>query len=285
MVTADPTAARAPATAVASPVASVAASPSPASTTPASFQLTLSGDTSIAGAWDTSHGIDCSSPTYDGFDVLFFAQSPDAQAVVLVTLTQRSISGSERHGSGAQYTDREFQGTGVTTFDPARGASFNSDLTVVPATGQKPGTLGAITHISGSVDCGGRTPGASTAAASGSTAEGAVSVAFSRCLVACNASAQYGASVNISAIISTGATPALLIISLPASGKATIYSLAQTPAVNHSYTIVSSGTLAVTGTGAHVEADFMEVLQAGATGIAHTIHLAGDVTCGTFTTS
>ncbi len=274
-------------TAVSTPAASGSptATATPGASAPAVFQLAVTGDANVTGTWSKSYGVNCNNPTYDGLDILFFAQSPDTQAVVLITLTQGSIGVSERHGAGAAYTDREFQGTGVTVFDPAKGATFDSELTTVPGSGQKPGALGAITHITGSVDCGSQVPGTSTVALSGSTAEGAVSGPFQRFRIGCNTNAQYGSSVTAIAIVSAGATPSLLIINLPASGKATIFSATQSPPVNHSYAIAPTGTLTTTAGGAHVEADFLEVLPAGATGPAHTIHLAGDMTCGVWTTS
>lgn len=265
------------------PVATTAATPS--STGPAAFLLTMSGDANVSGTWGTSYGINCNNPTFDGLDILFFAQSPDGKAVVLITLRQGSIGVSERAGAGAAYTDREFQGTGVTSFDAARGASFDSDLTPVPGTGQKPGTLGTITHVAGSIDCGNQRPGTSTLVPSGTTAQGPVGGSFVSFRVACNSSSQYGNSVNVSAIVDVGSTPTLLIINLPANRKATIFSTTQGPAINHSYAMAATGALTISSTGAHVDADFAEVLSAGAAGPAHTIHLAGDVVCGTNTTS
>ena len=119
---------------------------------------------------------------------------------------------------------------------------------------------------------------------SGTTKEGSIG-AFERFRVACNTSAQYGASVSISAVVHVGSTPTLLIINLPTKFKGSIFSTTQAPAVNHSYNTATVGAGTLSATGAHVDADFVEVLAAGAAGPAHTIHLAGDVTCGTFTTS
>ncbi len=269
----------------ATPLSSMTAAPTLTAAAPAAFQLTASGDANVTGTWGKSFGIDCDNPTFDGEDILFFAQSPDGQAVVLVTLKQGAILVSERHGAGAAYTDREFQGSGVTAFDAAKGASFDTDLTVVPGTGQKPGTLGAITHLAGSVDCGSQGPGTSTVVASGATPEGAVSGAFVRSRVSCSTSAQYGESVTITAIVDAASTLTLMIINLPANGKATVFSMTQVPASQHAYKIAPTGVQTISGTGAHLDADFVEVLAAGATGPAHTFHLAGDVTCGTNTTS
>ena len=115
------------------------ASPSAAPTGPASFTLTVTGEANVNGSWGASYGINCDNPTFDANDIIFFAQSPDAKAVVLITLNPGSIDVSERAGAGATYTDREFHGTGVGAFDATRGATFDSDVAIVPDTGSKPG--------------------------------------------------------------------------------------------------------------------------------------------------
>jgi hypothetical protein len=259
------------------------ATAAPLSTAPASFQLTVAGDPNVTGTWGTSFGINCNSPTLTGTDILFFAQSPDTKAVVLITLEQGSIGVSERAGGGATYTDREFTGTGVSAFDSARGGTFDSDLTIVPSPGSKPGTLGTITHISGSVDCGNQAIGSSTVVATGSDAEGAIKGPFDRFRATCNHSAQYGDGAQLTAVLTAGTTPTYFIINFPSNGKATIFTSSQNPAAQHSYAIAPSGTATPTATGVHVDADYVEVVAAGAT--PHTIHLAGDIVCGTIINS
>jgi hypothetical protein len=263
----------APATATAAPV----------STAPASFQLTVTGDPNVTGTWSTSFGVDCNNPTLDGTNILFFAQSPDTKAVVLITLQQGSIGVSERAGAGATYTDREFSGTGVSAFDSARGGTFDSDLTIVPSPGSNPGTLGTITHMAGSIDCGNQAIGSSTIVATGSSAEGAINGPFDRFRAACNHSSQYGDGANVTAVLTAGTTPTYFIINFPSNGKATIFTSSQNPPAQHSYALAPSGTAAASATGAHVDGDYVEVVAAGAT--PHTIHLAGDVVCGTTTNS
>jgi hypothetical protein len=239
----------------------------------------------VAGAWGTSFGIDCNNPTFSGFDILFFAQSPDGKAVVLITLMPGSIAVSERAGAGAAYTDREFTGTGVLTLDPARGATFDADLTIVPTPNSNPGTLGTISHVTGSVDCGNQAPGTSTVVASGASADGSISGPFTRVRVTCNDSAQYGESVNVTGILGEAIPPLFTILNLTANGKATIYSNTEIQPKQHSYAIDPAGTLTISATGAHLDGDFIEVLAAGVTTAPHVVHLVGDVTCGTFNKS
>ena len=268
-----------PPSATATPAVTASAAPAPSG--PAAFQLTVTGDKNVTGTWGTSFGVDCNNPTFDGPDILFFAQSPDTKAVVLITLNEGAIDVSERAGAGATYTSREFSGTGVTAFDAGRGATFDSDLTIVPTPDAKPGTLGTITHVSGTTDCGGQTPGSSTVVASGASPEGAVNGPFSAFRVTCVSSAQFGKSVSVSAVIDAATPPVYMIFNMPANNKGTIFMISK-PSTQHTYLMdEKKGAYTISDTGAHVDADFVEVIAAGAAGPAHTIHLAGDVVCGT----
>ncbi|HEY5519685.1 MAG TPA: hypothetical protein VIK08_03430 [Candidatus Limnocylindrales bacterium] len=249
----------------------------------------MAGDKSVQGAWTTyatrADAI-CSNPTYNGPDILFFAQSHDGSAVVLVTLSSGSIGVSERAGAGATYTDREFQGTGVTSLDPATGATFDSDLTETTPSRSNIGTLGKISHVSGTVQCGSQTDGASTVTVSGSTPDGAVNGPLPSFRVSCNNSAQYGKSVNVSAIVTAGTNPTQFIINLPSSGKATVYAVGKDPGSQTLYMIDPADTYSVTDSGVHIDADFIQNQTAsGATPGPLRLHLSGDLTCGAFNQS
>jgi hypothetical protein len=257
----------------------------PQSTAPASFQVAISGDANVTGTWGASYGIDCNNPSLDGTDLIFFAQSPDAKAVVLITLKPGSIEVSERAGGGATYTDREFTGTGVSTVDPARGGTFDSDLRVVAVPNSNPGTLGTITHIAGSVDCGNQVPGTSTAVTSGSSAEGSITGPFTSVRVSCSDSAQYGKSVNVTGVIGGAVPPLFMILNLTDNYGASIFGTTRNPQVQRTYVIDPAGTFQVTPTGGHVDGDFVEMLAAYATTTPHRIHVVGDLACGTFNKS
>lgn len=73
--------------------------------------------------------------------------------------------------------------------------------------------------------------------------------------------------------------------SRPANRNATIFSITQTPAKQHTYTMDKAGVLSISAAGAHVDADFIEVVASGTTTPPHKIHIAGDVICGTINAS
>jgi hypothetical protein len=276
------------ATVTAVPTALVTAAPPSTrpSPGPATFQLTVAGDPNVTGAWSTGNGINCNNPTLAGLNILAFATAPDTKAIVVLTFSPGVVNVSERAGSGASYTAREFVGTGVSAYDPARGATFDSDVTIVATPDINPGTLGTITHVSGSVDCGNQTTGTSTIVVSGESAEGELNGPFTTYRVICNTSAKDGRSANIVAVMDTATPPTYFIIGLPANGNATIFTIAGQPPKQHTYAFQRVGvtTLQVTATGLiRINASFAEVVELTET--PHVIHLAGEATCGTFNKS
>jgi hypothetical protein len=91
--------------------------------------------------------------------------------------------------------------------------------------------------------------------------------------------------VNVTAVLGTATPAVLLIINFSVQYPSTIFSITANPSRQHSSTYDKAGSVAVTAAGAHVDATFAEVLAAGDTSTPHTIHLVGDVTCGTFINS
>lgn len=281
--TSPPVAATTAATIAATTAPTASAAPLP--TGPATFNLTVTGDPTVTGVWQTGVGINCSNPSLAGLNILAFATAPDGQSLLVLTITDGKVNVSQRAGSGGTGVTREYTGTGVTVYDPARGATIDSDLTIVPTAEIPGGSLGTITHVKGAVDCAGQTTGTSTVVASGSSAEGAVEGPFTQFRVICNDSTASGLSVNIVAVIGTTAPPVYLIIGLPKNGNATIFTITNSPAKQHSYAIdkTNGSTYAVTAIGVHIAADFVEVVEGLAT--PHVIHVEGDGTCGTFNKS
>jgi hypothetical protein len=245
----------------------------------------VAGDPNVTGAWIVREGVNCNNPTLEGVNIFAFAGAPDGQAFVVLTFSPGQVHVSERTGSGASYRAREFVGTGVSAFDPARGATFDSDVTIVPTPDINPGTLGTITHVSGAVDCGNQTTGTSTIVVSGESAEGALNGPFTTYRVICNTSASNGRSASIVGVMDTATPPTYFSIGLPANGNATIYTYAGASGTQHTYAFQRVGvtTLQVTSTGiVRVSASFAEVVEDGAT--PHVLRLSGEATCGTFNT-
>ncbi len=270
-------------------------SPTPTTPTPtlgpSTSTFTLTGDGSLSGSPLTSLTVACFVPAFNGELIIAngqVGQQADAPYVT-VTIASDKVTVSEAAGNAATYSSRSFSGTGVSGFDPSKGGRVAGPLTEDTSSVAK-GTLGAFAAITGSVSCGNQTAGTTTIKVSGSTAEGTVG-AFTETRVAC-ATTKFGQGVQVSALTAIGGHPALLFISIekyindPSVANAPAFSMNQTfaNAPGHFYTRTpGNGTFAVTQTSGHVDGDVTEQVAAGAT--PHTLHITGDATCGSSSTT
>jgi len=183
-------------------------------------------------------------------------------------------------GAGSTFVSRSFEGTGVKGFNAATGVRIDSPLTETTAENPSahPGTLGAITSITGSIDCGGQTAGTSNVKFSGTTAEGAVGGGARPFRVECDTSASAGDRVVLVGIVKAGTEKALVFTTLGADSVTVFESFPGPPASTHQYLVNTSGAVTLSATGARVAADVVE--QNPTNGSAHTLHLAGRVECG-----
>jgi hypothetical protein len=179
-------------------------------------------------------------------------------------------------GSGQSFVSSEFSGTGVSNFTARTGAKVDASLSEVTAANAKRGSIGAVTSVSGTIQCGNQTPGASMVVFSGSTAEGSLSGPANPYRVACNKSTQ-GRSVSFVGVLKVGATSALFQTTLTQSGVTIFESTSSWD--SHKYQAQGAGLATLTGQGATVNAAVVE--QSVSSGAPHTIHLGGSLTCGT----
>ena len=202
------------------------------------------------------------------------AQPPDASLLARIRLAPGKVQVVISSGSGPDYHERAFEGTGVTSFDAARGAVVDSTITDAAASaGSTSGTLGAITRIKGSVECGDQTAGSSTITITGDTAEGALAGAvLDPVRVECAPSLE-GDEVVALGIIQVGSTQALFKLGLTSDGAVTVDETL--PSGSHRY--MAGGSSTTTSTGAHVRAD---VVEQGVATQARTLHVEGDLSCG-----
>jgi hypothetical protein len=239
--------------------------------------LTFVGDTGLAGA-SSNPVLSCNFPTVDGAEVVrLLTQPADPAALFNITVSSGKIMIVVASGSGATYTARWFEGTGVSGFDPSTGAQINTQLTETTPATTNPGTLGAITSVTGSIDCGDQTAGTSTVIYSGDSPEGPINAPPTLFRVECDTSAQ-GNFVSFVSIVSVGQLKALFFATFRQGAINAFESIAGPPAVQHQYTVTATGVSTLTGSGAHVSGDIVE--QSPPSGTAHTLHIEGDVTCG-----
>jgi hypothetical protein len=212
-------------------------------------------------------------PSTDGLQISVLARPVDPNLSVYIFITAGKLTVRFDSGAGATYTERDFAGTGVTGFDPAKGAQIDTTLTEVPTTGAH-GSLGILTSIRGTVDCGSQLPGSSTLVLSGPTAKGTLAGGIDPVNVEC-VTDTYGSRVQIIGIAQVGSTPTLAVISI-SSGAFTV-SLSG----DGFFRSGSTASVKLTPTGGEVDGDMTEQQAAGTTSAAHTIHMTGSATCGT----
>ena len=243
---------------------------------PATQNLVLGGPAGEAGAV-TLAGIRCNLPLLSGtqpvMEISVLGRPADPNLSVYIFVQQGKVDVRYDSGAGSTYVERDFTGPGVTAFDAATGATLDSTLTEV-ATTDAHGSLGVLTTIKGTIDCGNQLPGSSTLTVSGTTPKGDVSGGLSPVNVECTSSTQLGSAVSVDGIVQVGSTPYSAIIYI-SPDSFTFYA-----AGDAFYRNTSTAVATLTATGAHIDGDAVE--QNPTTGKTATkVHVSGDVTCGT----
>lgn len=264
--------------ATASPTATAAAATSTAG--PSSVQATLTGDPSVSGplVMGSVHFVTCASPSLKGESIVAFESGTDATIGVLLTLRASSIEVRVARGSGTAYTERIFDGTGVSAFDAMSGAMFSSSLSETTPARSNKGTLGAVSSISGSVSCGTFTPGSATVTVTGSTAAGTLNPALTSVRVLCGSNTA-GGFVTVTGLSTAGSTPVLVSV-LGGIGGSAFFVVIETATVAYQYSSASAGIVTRTGTGATYNGTASETAASpGAAG--RSVRIGGSATCGT----
>jgi hypothetical protein len=236
-------------------------------------RISLTGDVGLTGV-ATDPSVRCNFPDLEGLGIAVLAHPPDSALLARIRLAPSTVKVVVSSGSGPDYHERAFEGTGVTSFDAAKGAVVDSTLTETAArAGSTSGSLGAMTGIKGSVECGDQTAGTSTVTITGDTAEGALAGAvLDPVRVEC-AESPDGDEVIALGLMQVGSVKALVKLGLTSDGAVTVDETL--PSVSHRF--MASGSSTITSTGAHVRADVIE--QEVATP-APTLHVEGDLSCG-----
>jgi hypothetical protein len=242
-------------------------------------ELSLSGDGGLAGAV-SDLSVRCDFPDLNGESIAVLGKAYDSVTQVRVAVLAGNVT-VQLFGSGPDgaFAERDFEGTGVNGFDVAKGASIDSPLTeTAPKTkGATAGSVGAITSIKGTVDCNGQDPGTSGLTLTGDIAEGALSSAkLDHARVECNRDAA-GDEVVVLGLLAIGSTKAFVSVGLRAGGIGIVETLDS--GVQRRYQ-APPGSATATSTGGHADGDAVEQDVTP----PHTIHVEGDVTCGTPTT-
>jgi hypothetical protein len=256
--------------------------PLPTSTPgPASEQGTLTGDARITGPLNSDgpvHFVNCDEPSLDGPTIQAFGNAADPSVGVFLTIRAGFIAMRLGSGSGATYTERDFTGTGVTSFSPASGAQYSSSVTETTAAGGNKGTVESMSSISGWVSCGTFATGGGTITVAGDTGHGTIAGALTSLRVGCGGSvdrpfATVAGLTHVGSALAVvnlagGTLPSPFFVSVSsASGFQQFKSTSPT-----AVTFPSSGVVTYNATATEA--------TASTTGI-HTVTVSGTATCGT----
>jgi hypothetical protein len=262
-----------------SPAASAAASsalPSPApSKGPATAQISLTGGAGLTGPV-TAQTINCNRPSLDGPEIFFIGQAGSGPMIVIF-LGARQMEVRVATGSAATLKERDFTGTGVTTFDAASGAQFSSPLSETTAAGTAVGTLGALSSISGSIDCGDQLPGTANVVVSGLTPYGQLSGALTSVDVTCTVTVSSGTFVGVTGLGMAGATPVLVFVT---ASTGLLQVAVETKTAGTFYSGKGAGLATLVPGGATMSGDVPESVAAGASPSPNLVHVMGTATCG-----
>ena len=255
-----------------------ATSPTPvASKGPASAALGIVGTAGLTGPI-TTQTIDCNRPALTGGPEIFFIGQAGASGPMIIVFLQAATM-QVRVGTGAAATlrERDFTGTGVTDFNAATGAHLDSPLTETTAAATATGQLGALSSISGTIDCGDETAGTANIIVSGTTPFGQLAgTPLTSVDVTCTNSAS-GLFVGAIGLSTAGTTPVLVFVT---ASTGMLQVSIETGSAGSFYSGKGAGLATLTANGAQMAGDVSVSVAAGATPSTQTVHVAGDDTCG-----
>jgi hypothetical protein len=266
----------APSASVTPSTAAVSTSPTAApSKGPATAQFTLIGTAGLTGPVTTTE-IVCGQPSIDGAQIFFQGTSASGPAIVIF-MGAGHVEVRVATGSADTLKLRSFVGTGVTGFDASSGGHLDTPLTETTGKGDAIGDLGALTSISGSIDCGNQQPGTANVVVTGLSPQGQLDAALTNVHVTCTFTTGSGEFVGVSGLTTTG-TPAMPILMFVTGSTGMIQVGVEARTSASFYNGKGAGLVTMGPNGAHMEGNVTESVAAGVT--PHTLHVAGDATCG-----
>jgi len=273
--TAAPTVSVAPQASSAAPTVATSEVPSPSpSKGPATAQFGITGTAGLTGPV-TPTAITCDQPGLDGSSITVLGTAGASGPQVVLFISAGHVEARVGTGAATTLKLRTFEGTGVTGFDAATGATLDTQLTETTDKGTAVGDLGALSSISGTIDCGDQQPGTSTIALSGESALGPIGATFTGAHVTCRVvgPATY---VTVQELGTAGTTPVLVFVNASAT---LLQAVLETKTATSVYSSKAPGLVTFTPGGVTVAGDLTETVKAGVT--PHVLHVAGDGTCGT----
>lgn len=252
-------------------------SPSPApSKGPATAQFSIVGTAGLTGPV-TAQRISCNGPSVDGPEISFIGRAGASGPDIVIFARAGHVEVRVGTGSAATLRLRTFVGSGVTSFDAATGLTLDTTLTETTDAATATGSLGALSSISGSLDCGNEQPGSASIVVSGLSPYGQLDGAMTGVNVTCTVTAS-GTFVGIAGLGMAGTTPVLLLVTASAG---LLQVAVETKTAGSFYTGKGSGFVTLVPGGATITADVNAAVPSGSTPSPNLLHVTGTATCGT----
>ena len=248
---------------------------------PATGTFGLVGTLGLNGQF-TASSISCNYPTPTGPQIIAFGQIGTNGPFVQVFVTPGSALVRADTGSGTTFKMRTFTGPGVTGFDGATGAKIDTALTENTDKSLSTTGIGAISSITGTIDCGNQTAGTSTITVTGMTPQGAITGPLTLAKVTCNiltTGTAAGTYINVVALGQIGTTTVSVNITTGAHQVTFFESsgLGQT-----FFSDYKSSGATISGNSVHVSADVSQQTTASPPpSPLDSVYVEGDATCGT----
>jgi hypothetical protein len=254
-----------------------APSPSPVATKgPPSAQLSITGTVGLTGPV-TVNTIMCNRPSLDGPEISFTGQAGAGGPQIVIFVRAGHVEVRVGSGAAATLRLRTFMGSGVESFDAGTGVTLDSALTETTAAATATGTLGALSAISGTIDCGNEKPGTANVVISGPSPYGQLDGTLTGVDVTCTVTAT-GTFVGIVGLGAAGTTPLLVFVTASAG---LLQVAVETRTAGVFYTAKGAAVTSMVQGGATFDGDVNQSLPSGSTPSPKVIHVAGNATCGT----
>jgi hypothetical protein len=252
------------------------ASVSPAATKgPPSAALSITGTAGLTGPV-TAKTISCNQPTLDGPEISFIGQAGSGPMIVIFARAGH-VEARVGTGSAATLRLRTFVGTGVTSFDAATGVTVDTTLTETTDAATATGDLGALSAISGTIDCGNAQPGTANVVVSGLSPYGQLGGALTGVNVNCTITSS-GTFVGIAGLSTAGTTPVIVFVT---ASSGLLQVSVETRTAGTFYTAKGAGLATIDPGGATMTGDVSQAVASGSTPSPNLIHVTGTATCGT----
>jgi hypothetical protein len=256
---------------------SAASSPSPvASKGPPSAQLSLTGTAGLTGPV-TATRISCNGPSLAGPQISLIGRAGTNGPDIVIFAGADRVEVRVGTGSAATLRLRTFVGTGVTNFNGATGMTLDTTLTETTAAATPTGSLGALSAISGTIDCGNEQPGSANVVVSGLTPYGQLGGALTGVDVTCTVTSS-GTFVGIAGLSTAGSTPVVVFVTASTN---MLQVAVETTTAGSFYSSKGAALTTLVPGGATMTGDVNQAVPSGSTPTPNLLHVTGSATCGT----